>query len=119
MIASEVLAFLAAFVAAFLQRLVKGLWEELWQEIFKAVVEAEKQWGEKTGPQKREQVINQILAYIDERAKLTWLQKMIVRMFVAQLVDALVAQVNETLGHDWLAKAQEVKAKLEAALPIV
>ena len=117
-----VLAFLLAIGERILQKVAQGLWDELWRYVFAAVKEAEQKWEESgRGAAKKEWVLEQALKFIDERAKgqLNWLQRLILRLLIGEVVDAIIELVNEEFGHDWVAKVREVERRLAGILPLV
>jgi len=117
---ATLLAFLAALAERILQRFVQGLWDALWEEIFRAVTRAEEEWkASGQGQAKKAWVMEQVMKFVDERAKLNWLERLIVQMFVSKAVDALIATVNEELGHNWVEPVRKLKEKLAAELPLV
>ena len=117
---ATLLAFLAALAERILQRFVQGLWDALWEEVFRAVAEAEEKWRESgQGKAKKAWVMEQVMKFIDERAKLNWLQRLVVQLLVDKAIDAIVATVNEELGRNWVERVKELKQKLAAALPLV
>lgn len=117
---ATVLAFLAALAERFLRRFAQGLWDAMWEEIFRAVAEAEEKWQESgQGQAKKAWVMEQVMRFVDERARLNWLQRLVVQLLVDKAIDAIVATVNEELGQNWVERVKEVKARLAAALPLV
>lgn len=118
---SIVLAFLAAVVQRFLTRVAQELWDQLWTQIFAAVAEAEQRWVEAgQGAQKRDWAVNTVMTAIEEKiTSLGWIQRMILRLFIGEVVDAIIATVNDELGHDWVEKVKQVERELAAKLPII
>jgi len=120
-VARVVLAFLAALVQRFLTRVAQELWDQLWAQIFAAVAEAEERWIESgSGAKKKEWAVNAVMSAIEERiSSLGWLQKMILRLFIGEVIDAIIATVNDELGHDWVEKVKQVERDLAARLPVI
>lgn len=108
-----VFAFLLGLVQRFFTRAAQGLWEGLWEQIFAAVAFAERRWVEAgRGAEKRGWAVQTVMGYLDEKAKLGWLQRMIVKLFVGRVVDAVVDTANAELGQDWVARVQELERNL-------
>lgn len=119
-VASAALAFLVALAERILTRIANELWQETWRQIIAAVKAAEEMWEESgRGAAKREWVIEQVMGFIESRAKLNWLQKVLVRMFIGEVVDAIIRTVNEELGHDWAKKVAQLERELAARLPVI
>lgn len=116
---TPILAFLWAVVEPMLVKAANSLWDGLWEEIFKAVMIAEEKWtAEGMGEAKKAEALALVVAYIDA-TKLNFLQKMVVKLFASKAIDAVVAGVNEQLGHDWVERVKALEVSLAEKLPVI
>jgi hypothetical protein len=116
---TPVLAFLWAVVEPMLVKAANELWDGLWEEIFKAVMTAEEKWTEQgVGAAKKAEALALVVAYIDA-TKLNFLQKMVVKLFASKAIDAVVAGVNEQLGHNWVERVKALETALAEKLPVI
>lgn len=108
------------FLMAILRRTVRRMWDDIWEQVFEAVVQAEEQYGRGLGQEKKQAVISTVETWVRSRVE-SWsfIHSMILRYVLSRLIDAVIAQVNEALGHDWLKAAQETKTSLEQAIPFL
>ena len=119
------LIFLGAVVRNLLTKIAQNLWESVWTEIAAAVAQAERQWREAgQGKVKRDWVVSEILTFVEREAKakgvaLNWFQRLVVRLFVGAVADALVQYINEAMGHDWVQRIDELEDELAGKLPFV
>lgn len=115
------LALAVAFLQGLLKRVANATWNDLWAKIFEGVAEAEKRWEEESGKGsvKRQEVIDGVIAWISQHRGLNFIERWIVGMLVGNVVDALIDQINESLGKDWVKKAKEVEAQLAEYIPII
>jgi len=116
---SMVVGVLITFLSGVLKKAVNNLWDELWEYIFKAVVETEAEWGSKNGQQKKEWAIDKIMGWLEINVNLNIIQRIAAKLIIGNLINAVIDQFNEYMGHDWLAKAEELKQQLEDKLPII
>lgn len=101
-------------------KFVQSSWNELWEHIFEAVVKAEMDWKESgSGAKKKDQVVSEIMAWLQSKVSLSFIQRVIANFIVSKMADALIEAINEKLGHEWIKSAEEFKKKLEDLLPIV
>ena len=119
------LSFVIAFVLALLTRVANELWDAAFAKLFEAIAEAEAKWVEGgMGKVKRDWVVTQVMAFIDEKLKnagkpLAWLDRWIVSLAVGAVADAIVDTLNETLGKNWRQKAEELERKWADMLPVI
>jgi hypothetical protein len=117
---SSVLTFLWLLVRPVLEKIAQGLWDEIWEQIIVAIQAAEAKWVEAgRGEAKKADVVATVMAFIESRRKLSWLEEWFVRMFVGKAVDAIIAQINEAAGKDWGQKVAELEQQLADKLPVV
>jgi len=95
------------------------IWIDLWELIFSAIAEAEKQFQQDSGKLRKEWVMDQVVHFLGERAKLNFIQNFLVQVVISRTIDAIIAQINAEFGHDWVAKAKEVERQLADKLPII
>lgn len=114
------LALAWVFLQDVLVRMANSMWDALWEQIFLAVAKAERDWEEAgAGAKKKEQVVAEVMAWLDEKAKLSFVQRIIARFLVGHVVDALVAEFNARLGKDWVSKAKEIERKIADLIPVI
>jgi len=117
---SSVLTFLWLLIYPVLEKVAQGLWDEIWEKIIKAVCAAEAKWIEAgRGEAKKAEVVASVMAFIEGKKKLSWLEGYFVRLFVSKAVDAIIAQINESAGKDWGAKVAELEKQLADRLPVI
>lgn len=100
-----------------LKTMGQSFWNELWLGIMASVQNVEIQYH--SGAFKRDKVIESALEFIAQRVKLSWWQKKLVALFIGYIIDQALTAVNQSLGKDWIAKANEVREKLEELLPLI
>lgn len=116
----SVLAFLWLLVEPLLKRIANELWDGIWEQIILAVQHAEQKWAEAgRGETKKAEVIATVMAYVNEHAKLNWIQLQFVKLFVSKVVDAIVDELNEKAGKDWGEKVKELERNLAIKLPVI
>lgn len=114
------LALAWGFLQRTFERVAETAWDDLWAVIFEQVTKAEAEFSTPgTGAKRKEQVLSFVMEWAEKTLALNWLHRMILRYVVSRIVDGLVAELNETMGNDWIQKAQEVKAKLEESWPFL
>lgn len=118
-LSSLAVTVLITFVSNVLKRSANSLWDELWEYIFEAVVQAEEKWGDDNGAAKKEFAMDLIMGWLDENMALNWLQRTAIRLVVSNLLNGLIKEFNNIVGHDWLAKAKEVKEQLGDRIPFI
>jgi hypothetical protein len=120
-----VMNVVVAFLVALLTRAANGLWQATFAKLFEAIDQAEAKWtAEGEGKVKRDWVVAQVMIFVDEKLKsagkpLAWLDRWLVQMAVGAIADAVVATLNDTLGHGWRAQAEELERKWAEALPVI
>ncbi len=116
---------LVAFLIGLLSRIANELWDATFAKLFEAIEQAEAKWNaEGQGKVKRDWVVAQVMAFIDERLKaagkpLAWLDRWMVSLAVGAVADAVVASLNDTLGKGWRQKAEELERQWAEKLPII
>jgi len=113
------LTVLVNFLAGVFQKTANHLWDELWAYVFEAVFEAEEKWGKDNGAKKKEWAMDQIFTWIGETTELNFIQRFVARLIVSNLIDGLLDEFNERMGHDWLEQAKAAKAELEGKIPFI
>lgn len=117
---SSVLTFLWLLVYPVIEKIAQGIWDEIWEKIIEAVCAAEAKWIETgRGEAKKADVVATVMAFIEKKKKLSWLEGYFVRLFVSKAVDAIIAQINESAGKDWGAKVAEMEKQLADRLPVI
>lgn len=115
-----VILLLIGVVQRILQGIAQGLWDGLWNAIFQAVAYAEQKWEESgRGAEKKAWAKEQILAYVNQKAQLSWVQRMIFNLFVDNVIDTLVDEINNALGHNWSDAVKEVEKELNEKIPFI
>lgn len=116
---------LLAFLLAIVSRVANELWDQVWARVFDAIAHAEAKWvAEGSGKVKRDWVVAQIMAFIDEKLKdagkpLVWIDKWITSLAVGAIVDGIIGALNDTLGKDWRKKAEELEQTLNEKLSFI
>lgn len=102
------------------ERMAEDIWDDLWEFVFQQVakVEAELSMPE-AGAKRKVAVLDTVTAWVEDRFSINFIQRIVLRYLVSKVIDALVDELNETMGHDWLATAQEAKEKLEERWPFL
>ena len=117
---SAFMVFLAALVKRILQGVAQNLWDRMWGEVFNFAVEAEVRWKEKgKGAEKKEWLLDQTLEFIETRANLSWTQKQLIRLFVGEIVDSIIDELNERIGKDWGDKIEDLRDELAGRIPFI
>lgn len=107
------LVVVLAFLRGVLQRALGVVWEDIWTVILNKVAEAEERLKSAPGTEKRKAVVEGVQKWVLDRApQLSWLQRTLLNYAVGVIVDSLISELNDELGHDWLEKAKEFKARL-------
>lgn len=114
-------ALLVAFLGGILKRVANATWDDLWVKIFEGVAQAELKWQEHTGKgaAKRQEVIDYIIDWIRSKRSLNVIELWVVRILVGNVVDAVVGEINNQLGKDWVEKAKEVEKDLADWIPFI
>lgn len=114
-------ALLVAFLGGILKRVANATWDDLWQKIFEGVAAAEAKWAEQSGKgaAKRKEVIDYIIDWIKGNRSLNVIELWVVRILTGNVVDAVVGEINNQLGKDWVKKAKEIEKDLAEWIPII
>lgn len=104
------LGFVVSLAKSILESTANNLWGETWEIIFEGIDEAEDKWDD--GKAKKEYVLDKVMELIDKQGRLGRIKKMIVKIFVNIVIDALINNINEEIGHDWSEKAGKYERKL-------
>jgi hypothetical protein len=122
---SPLLKLVLTLVTSVFQRVANDLWDVFWLKLFESITEAENKWQESgQGQQKKAWVAQNLTTFILQYAEasgkqLSWLDKKILSIFVSKITDVVLEYINNSLGHDWRAKAEELEQRWAAALPII
>ncbi len=96
------------------------VWAGIWEQIVAAVSAAEAKWIEAgRGEAKKAEVVEAVMAWLQSKAQLNWLQGMLARLFVSKAVDAIVVELNDKAGKDWGSKVVELERALAEKLPVI
>jgi len=115
-----ILAFLWVIVQSVLTRVANEVWDGLWEQIIIAVNEAEAKWeADGRGAAKKAEVVAAVMTFVKAKAELSWLQNMLLNLFVSKAVDAIVTEMNEAAGKGWGAKVAELEQKFANQLPVI
>ena len=118
------ISLLLPIVRRFIVRLGKeagqNLWDAMWEELFLAIEEAQRSWESSGhGKQKRSWVIEEVVSYLDRRARLNWWQRKIFRIFLGQVIDAIIKTTSDQLGPNWVSRAENLKVSLAGKLSFI
>jgi len=114
------LLLLVAVVQKIFQSIAQSLWDGLWATIFQAVAYAEQKWAESGHrAEKNRWDKEQIMAFVNENAQLSWIQRMLLNMFLDNVIDALVKEINDALGHNWVEAVKGVEKYLNEKIPFI
>lgn len=117
--ASLVVAVLLGFLQSVIKRTANLLWADIWDKLFEAIAEAEARFKNDGGQLKKQWVMETVEAWIKERMELNWIQNLLLKMLLGRVIDAIIAELNETMGDDWIEKAREVERQLAGWMPII
>ncbi|MCK8825664.1 hypothetical protein [Fuchsiella alkaliacetigena] len=110
---NKFLNFLNQLARQVLDSAVEGLWDGVWEKIFELVIEAEEKWEESgRGEEKKKWVIAQIMEYLEEHDKLSWLNQKELKLFLCRVIDAFIDSLNMLLGHNWIERVKELEEEL-------
>jgi hypothetical protein len=112
-----VIPVVLGFLYSWLVRTARVVWEDWSAQLFAFVVKAEADLKGQAGLVRRDAVLAWAFAWLAAQAQYTWFQKVLLRQGIVYLVNGIIFELNDTLGHDWLAKAQELHEKIEDLLP--
>lgn len=108
MLKGEGLVVSMAFAA--LQALGLKVVEQFFLRVATLMWDAEITWKEGgNGAAKREWVLGQLSDWLRTSTRLGWLQRRVVMAAAGLMVDSLIALINETLGDNWVEKADEAE----------
>lgn len=117
---SILLSFLFGLVKKFFDNLANNVWDNLWEEVIIAVTKAEKKWeADGAGEKKKEWAEEQIMGYIEKEADLNWFERQITKVFISNVIDAVVKSMNDAMGQDWGLQVEKLQKSLEDRLPII
>jgi UDP-galactopyranose mutase len=117
---SILLSFLFGLVKKFFDNLANNVWDNLWEEIVIAVTKAERKWQEEgAGEEKKKWAEEQIMGYIEKEADLNWFERQITKVFISNVIDAVVKSMNDAMGKDWGLQVEKLQKSLEDRLPII
>lgn len=112
-----IVAIASQIAMGFLKSLAQELWNAFWDVVFDAVRDAEKKWT--VGAVRKNWVIEQIMKYLTTKKKMNGIQKWAMRILLERVVDAIIAQLNQSAGHDWGQKVLDLKAYLASKIPFI
>ena len=83
------------------------------------VVDMEEKWGMGHGKEKADEAATAVIKWLNDQHDLNWLQRQMLTLLVRNLLAAIVEELNERMGHDWLDKAGEIRDTLEEKTDIL
>ncbi|MCK8827727.1 hypothetical protein MWH25_08215 [Natroniella acetigena] len=104
------LGFIASLVKSFLQSTANNLWGETWDIIFESIEEAEKEWDD--GRVKKKYVMDKVMKHIEGQGRFGRIKKFIIKNFISSVIDALIREINQAVGSDWVEKAGVYERRL-------
>ena len=114
-----IVALLLGFVQAVLKRTANLLWEDLWEKLFAAIAEVEARFKDDAGEQKKQWVMERLEEWLKEKVQLNWVQNLLFKMVIGRLIDAIVAELNRAMGHDWIETARQFERQMAEWLPVI
>lgn len=108
-----------AVIGAILVRVANFAWNDLWAKIFELVAQAEVLYYSEEGAKRKDWVSTQVMSWANDNLKLNAIERGILKFAMGILIDSLVRAINDALGHDWVAKAKEIEARLSDILPVI
>lgn len=102
------------------QKLLQGYWNQTWELILEGVKKAEEQFDtEEEISDKKKWVYEKVMSFIESKIKLNWFFKFVISSFLNAQIDAIVFELNDKLGHDWIKQAEKIRDKLAGIIPII
>lgn len=114
-----VIAVLLGFVQGIVKRTANLMWADIWEKLFAAIAEAEARFLGDGGQLKKQWVMETVEGWLKEKVQLNFIQDLLFKMLLSRVVDAIIAELNATMGHDWILKAQEVERQFAGWIPLI
>jgi hypothetical protein len=113
-------SIIVKFALAALHSVAHAIWEGIWSSVFDSIKSAEQQWQSSGhGKVKKDWVLDQIMTYIDKMKKFNGIQKWAIKIFMGKAIDAIVEELNKSIGQDWVKSADMIKVLLEKKIPFL
>jgi hypothetical protein len=106
-----------AVLKGILGRAAGAVWDDLWAILIRKAAEAEEAWKAGVVKDRRSWVIDRVLEWIGAKVKINIIQWWIASLILGYLVDSLIGELNDLLGHDWARKVEEVKGDVADLIP--
>lgn len=106
-----------AVLKGLLQRAAGAVWDDLWAVLIIEAAEAEEKWKAGIVKDKKATVVTKVLEWLSTKVQIKGLQRWLISLVLGYLVDALIAELNEVLGHDWADRVAEVKDDVTDLIP--
>lgn len=106
-----------AVLKGILSRAAGLVWEDLWKQVLSYVAEAEWKWKLGQLQEKKRWVVEQTIGWLSQKVKISGIQKWLLSVILGYVVDAVVGELNEILGHNWVSKVEDVKEDIEVLIP--
>lgn len=107
-------SFLSGLALKLLEGLSVAAWDAFWRTVCDAVRDAERKWN--GGTVKKKWVIDHVMQWLEGRERLGFLRRWAVRVFLNRVIDEIVDELNDRVGHDWGTCVADLKALLEGKI---
>lgn len=116
--ATILLPFLAATAKSLLLSLAQNVWDGLWDLVFDSIKEIEIQIKNRDiQADKKKIILDRVESYLSQNKKLSKVQRWAVIVFMGRVIDAMIKDLNENHGQNWIDKAVDLKKKFADKIP--
>lgn len=98
-----------AILKELLQKAAGAVWDDLWTVLILEAAEAEEKWKAGIVKDKKATVVAKVLDWLSTKVQIKTIQRWIISLVLGYMVDALIAELNDILGHNWAERVAEVK----------
>lgn len=116
--ATILLPFLAATAKSLLLSLTQNVWDGLWDLVFDSIREVEIQIKNRdVQVDKKKVILDRVEVFLTSQKKLSKVQRWAVMVFMGRVIDAIIKDLNENHGQNWIDKAVDLKKKFADKIP--
>jgi hypothetical protein len=116
--ATMVMPFIIATAKSLLLSLAQNVWDGLWDLVFDSIKEIEIQIKNRdVQADKKKIILDRVEVFLTSQKKLSKVQRWAVMVFMGRVIDAMIKDLNENHGQNWIDKAVDLKKKFADKIP--